>query len=256
MRRCGSRRPPTSPGKECHDHHHDAFTAARRRTRGRRPSMTCSPRSTPGATACRPTSKRMPHPRPPRSIRSSRPAPCPPSPPTASSPAADSSPRPACSRMRTGISPGGWAGRPASVASPRSTIRRTNSSATTRRSSGGGSRPAPAARHLTGPYVDYVCTDDYTVTITTPVTVGGTAARRRRDGRARRPAGARAAAAAARSRRADRGRQRVGARRDRDRRTPRARLDAAAGRPGRGSRASARPGAVRDQRPASPVAAT
>lgn len=28
-------------------------------------------------------------------------------------------------------------------------------------------------RHLTGPYVDYVCTDDYTVTITTPVTVGG-----------------------------------------------------------------------------------
>ncbi|MGZ8804534.1 MAG: PDC sensor domain-containing protein, partial [Microbacterium sp.] len=29
------------------------------------------------------------------------------------------------------------------------------------------------ARHVTGPYVDYVCTDDYTVTITTPVTVGG-----------------------------------------------------------------------------------
>ena len=29
------------------------------------------------------------------------------------------------------------------------------------------------ARHLTGPYVDYVCTDDYTVTITTPVEVGG-----------------------------------------------------------------------------------
>lgn len=28
------------------------------------------------------------------------------------------------------------------------------------------------ARHLTGPYVDYVCTDDYTVTITTPVVVG------------------------------------------------------------------------------------
>lgn len=28
-------------------------------------------------------------------------------------------------------------------------------------------------RHLTGPYVDYVCTDDYTVTITTPVRVGG-----------------------------------------------------------------------------------
>jgi hypothetical protein len=28
-------------------------------------------------------------------------------------------------------------------------------------------------RHLTGPYVDYVCTDDYTVTITTPVLVGG-----------------------------------------------------------------------------------
>ena len=26
-------------------------------------------------------------------------------------------------------------------------------------------------RHLTGPYVDYLCTDDYTVTITTPVTV-------------------------------------------------------------------------------------
>ncbi|WES63493.1 hypothetical protein P0L94_13600 [Microbacter sp. GSS18] len=30
------------------------------------------------------------------------------------------------------------------------------------------------ARHLTGPYVDYVCTDDYTVTITTPVVVDGT----------------------------------------------------------------------------------
>ena len=29
------------------------------------------------------------------------------------------------------------------------------------------------SRHLTGPYVDYVCTDDYTVTITTPVRVAG-----------------------------------------------------------------------------------
>ncbi|TAM70521.1 MAG: hypothetical protein EPN48_03795 [Microbacteriaceae bacterium] len=28
-------------------------------------------------------------------------------------------------------------------------------------------------RHLTGPYVDYLCTDDYTVTITTPVRQGG-----------------------------------------------------------------------------------
>ncbi|WP_127794941.1 hypothetical protein [Agromyces sp. LHK192] len=28
-------------------------------------------------------------------------------------------------------------------------------------------------RHLTGPYVDYLCTDDYTVTITTPVTIRG-----------------------------------------------------------------------------------
>lgn len=28
-------------------------------------------------------------------------------------------------------------------------------------------------RHLTGPYVDYVCTDDYTVTITTPVSLDG-----------------------------------------------------------------------------------
>lgn len=28
---------------------------------------------------------------------------------------------------------------------------------------------ATGTRHLTGPYVDYVCTDDYTVTITTPV---------------------------------------------------------------------------------------
>jgi hypothetical protein len=27
-------------------------------------------------------------------------------------------------------------------------------------------------RHLTGPYVDYLCTDDYTVTVTTPVRVG------------------------------------------------------------------------------------
>lgn len=29
-------------------------------------------------------------------------------------------------------------------------------------------------RHLTGPYVDYLCTDDYTVTITTPVHVADT----------------------------------------------------------------------------------
>ncbi|PZQ90784.1 MAG: hypothetical protein DI534_06230 [Leifsonia xyli] len=29
------------------------------------------------------------------------------------------------------------------------------------------------ARHLTGPYVDYLCTDDYTVTITVPVTARG-----------------------------------------------------------------------------------
>jgi hypothetical protein len=28
-------------------------------------------------------------------------------------------------------------------------------------------------RHLTGPYVDYLCTDDYTVTITTPVVADG-----------------------------------------------------------------------------------
>lgn len=28
-------------------------------------------------------------------------------------------------------------------------------------------------RHLTGPYVDYLCTDDYTVTITTPVRLAG-----------------------------------------------------------------------------------
>lgn len=31
---------------------------------------------------------------------------------------------------------------------------------------------ASGSRHLTGPYVDYVCTDDYTVTITTPLVVG------------------------------------------------------------------------------------
>lgn len=30
---------------------------------------------------------------------------------------------------------------------------------------------ATGSRHLTGPYVDYVCTDDYTVTVTTPVVV-------------------------------------------------------------------------------------
>lgn len=29
------------------------------------------------------------------------------------------------------------------------------------------------ARHLTGPYVDYLCTDEYTLTFTTPVVVGG-----------------------------------------------------------------------------------
>ncbi|MDR7110369.1 hypothetical protein J2X03_000225 [Microbacterium trichothecenolyticum] len=32
---------------------------------------------------------------------------------------------------------------------------------------------ATGTRHLTGPYVDYVCTDDYTVTITTPVVRDG-----------------------------------------------------------------------------------
>lgn len=32
---------------------------------------------------------------------------------------------------------------------------------------------ATRMRHLTGPYVDYVCTDDYTVTVTTPVFVRG-----------------------------------------------------------------------------------
>ncbi|MEZ3160785.1 cache domain-containing protein [Microbacterium sp. BWT-B31] len=32
---------------------------------------------------------------------------------------------------------------------------------------------ATGARHLTGPYVDYVCTDDYTVTITAPVVARG-----------------------------------------------------------------------------------
>ncbi|KRB36910.1 UNVERIFIED_CONTAM: hypothetical protein OHV15_09580 [Microbacterium sp. SLM126] len=32
---------------------------------------------------------------------------------------------------------------------------------------------ATGGRHLTGPYVDYLCTDDYTVTVTTPVRVGG-----------------------------------------------------------------------------------
>ncbi len=31
---------------------------------------------------------------------------------------------------------------------------------------------ATGVRHLTGPYVDYVCTDDYTVTVTTPVMRG------------------------------------------------------------------------------------
>jgi hypothetical protein len=30
------------------------------------------------------------------------------------------------------------------------------------------------ARHITGPYVDYLCTDDYTLTLTQPVTSGGT----------------------------------------------------------------------------------
>ncbi len=29
------------------------------------------------------------------------------------------------------------------------------------------------SRHLTGPYVDYLCTDDYTVTVTTPVMIDG-----------------------------------------------------------------------------------
>ena len=47
-----------------------------------------------------------------------------------------------------------------------------SSSATTRRSSGGA---CPRARGAPphGTYVDYVCTDDYAVTITTPVRLGG-----------------------------------------------------------------------------------
>ena len=32
---------------------------------------------------------------------------------------------------------------------------------------------ATAARHITGPYVDYLCTDDYTLTLTVPVRHGG-----------------------------------------------------------------------------------
>lgn len=32
---------------------------------------------------------------------------------------------------------------------------------------------ATGARHITGPYVDYLCTDDYTLTLTMPVVVGG-----------------------------------------------------------------------------------
>ena len=35
------------------------------------------------------------------------------------------------------------------------------------------SRRRTGSRHLTGPYVDYVCTDDYTITVTTPVRVDG-----------------------------------------------------------------------------------
>lgn len=35
--------------------------------------------------------------------------------------------------------------------------------------------PASTGRpHITGPYVDYLCTDDYTLTLTMPVTFGGT----------------------------------------------------------------------------------
>jgi hypothetical protein len=33
---------------------------------------------------------------------------------------------------------------------------------------------ATGARHVTGPYVDYVCTDEYVLTATVPVQVGGT----------------------------------------------------------------------------------
>lgn len=33
---------------------------------------------------------------------------------------------------------------------------------------------ATGARHITGPYVDYLCTDDYTLTLTVPVWHGGT----------------------------------------------------------------------------------
>ncbi len=99
-------------------------------------------------------------------------------------------------------------------------------------------------RHLTGPYVDYVCTDDYTVTITTPVTVGGQLLgvvgmdvlvdRLERE----------LLPLLRASGRADRGRQRVGTHRHRDGLAARAGVDAAARGTGRGARAAARSGAA------------
>ena len=95
-------------------------------------------------------------------------------------------------------------------------------------------------RHLTGPYVDYVCTDDYTITVTTPVRVDGemvgvvgTDALRGADRAGAPPVHPR-------SRCAVRRRQRIGTHRDRDRVAPRARFDAADRRALRSARSAAR----------------
>ena len=95
-------------------------------------------------------------------------------------------------------------------------------------------------RHLTGPYVDYLCTDDYTVTITTPVRA------RRRDRRTRRhrplcsPARTGAAAGDPRVGASVHAGQRVGPHRRVDRRTARDGRFAANRRARRGARAAAR----------------
>ena len=112
-------------------------------------------------------------PRPRRWIRSSKRTAVPALAAAASSPAAASWPRRACCRMPTGIWRGGWADRPASVASPRSTTPDNEQFRDYTTLEWWRVPARTGARHLTGPYVDYVCTDDYTVTITTPVTVGG-----------------------------------------------------------------------------------
>ena len=88
---------------------------------------------------------------------------------------------------------------------------------------------ATGAPHITGPYVDYLCTDDYTLTLTVPVMYEGPHDRRRRRRPLRQRHRANAAAARARDRLDRHSRQRVAAGRRIDRPAPTDGCDTATG---------------------------